>query len=67
MIADNLGWTDYVGGFDGATTIEEFMETNGRGDEVHRVSPEVFELELNLNSNGVEVDASSLDDANSFE
>ena len=46
LIADNLGWTDYKGGFEGSTTnIEEFMEEKGRSDEVNRVSPDVFDLE----------------------
>ena len=48
LIADNLGWTKYIGGFDGDTNIEEFMETMGRGDEVNRVSPDVYDLEMVL-------------------
>lgn len=45
LIADNLGWTKYLGGFNGDTNIEEFMKSMGRGDEVSRVSKEVFDLE----------------------
>jgi len=54
LIADNLGWTKYVGGFDGDTNIEEFMKTMGREDEVERVSQDVFHLEniLNIESQG---------------
>jgi hypothetical protein len=52
LIADNLGWTDYKGGFEGSTSnIEEFMEEKGRSDEVNRVSPDVFELESNFHKN----------------
>ena len=43
MIADNLGWYNYVGGFDGVSNIEENLE--GTPDEVKRVSKEVFDLE----------------------
>lgn len=50
LIADNLGWSDYIGGFEGETNIEEYMEANGRGDEVNRVSEEVFELEQILDA-----------------
>lgn len=46
LIADNLGWTKYLGGFNGDKNIEEFMETIGRKDEVNRVSQEVFDLEM---------------------
>lgn len=54
LIADNLGWTKYIGGFDGDTNIEEFMKTMGREDEVARVSQDVFDLEtiLNIESQG---------------
>jgi mitochondrial protein import protein ZIM17 len=51
LIADNLGWTDYDGGFQGnkTNTIEDYFA----GDEnvqVSRVSTEVFELEKILQS-----------------
>jgi mitochondrial protein import protein ZIM17 len=51
LIADNLGWTDYNGGFQGnkTNTIEDYFA----GDEkvqVSRVSTEVFELEKILQS-----------------
>ena len=71
LIADNLGWTKYIGGFDGDANIEEFMETLGRGDEVNRVTKEVFELEEVLhhkNSQMMSDDQfSNRDDRNSFE
>jgi hypothetical protein len=71
LIADNLGWTKYAGGFDGDTNIEEFMNTHGRGDEVNRVSKEVFDLEgiLKNNANGIasELFDISSDAENSFE
>jgi len=54
LIADNLGWTKYVGGFDGDTNIENFLETMGRGDEVNRVSKEVFDLEKKFHNDGPE-------------
>ncbi len=39
LIADNLGWTKFAGGFtDGETNIEEFLEA--RGEKVSKV----FEL-----------------------
>lgn len=43
-IADNLGWSDYVGGFEGDTNIEEYFARRGK-DEVSRVTEEVFEVE----------------------
>lgn len=67
MIADNLGWTNYQGGFKDDNNIEEFMETLGRGEEVNRVSPEVFDLEKMIHDNNVEVDVSFPDDGNTFE
>jgi hypothetical protein len=68
LIADNLGWMQYVGGFDGNSNIEDFMNSTGRGDEVNRVSPEVFELEKLVHySSEEETESSSSDDRNSFE
>jgi len=67
MIADNLGWTKYPGGFNDANNIEEFMETIGRGEEVNRVSPEVFDLEMMIHDNNAEVDVPFPDDDNAFE
>lgn len=53
LIADNLGWSNYLGGFDGEKNIEEFLEGQGRGEDVNRVSPEVWNLEnmLEISSN----------------
>lgn len=48
MIADNLGWTNYKGGFEGNTNIEEYMESKGRGQDINRVSTDVFSLEKAL-------------------
>ena len=46
LIADNLGWTDYKGGFEGSINdIEDFFKAKGMEDTVNRVSQEVFELE----------------------
>jgi hypothetical protein len=45
LIADNLGWHNYIGGFEGEPDIEEFLASKGRENEVSRVSPEVFELQ----------------------
>lgn len=46
LIADNLGWTDYKGGFEGdVNDIEQFFASQGKDDVVNRVSQEVFELE----------------------
>lgn len=68
LIADNLGWTKYLGGFNGDTNIEEFMESMGRKDEVNRVSQEVFDLEQILNvHNENDVGALKMDDTNAFE
>jgi DNL zinc finger len=46
LIADNLGWTDYDGGFRGnqTNTIEDYF-ANDQNVTVNRVSTEVFELE----------------------
>jgi hypothetical protein len=48
MIADNLGWTNYKGGFEGNSNIEEYMESKGRGENINRVSTDVFSLEKSL-------------------
>ena len=61
LIADNLGWSNYIGGFDfdnGETDIEKYMENqakeNGVGDAVGaedlvmRVNQDVFDLETML-------------------
>ena len=47
LIADNLGWTDYDGGFQGETnTIEDYFAASSDGNTtVSRVSEEVFQLE----------------------
>jgi hypothetical protein len=53
LIADNLGWTDYEGGFqDDINTIEEFLAARGLTDEITRVSPDVFQLEKLLEHDG---------------
>jgi protein import protein ZIM17 len=45
IIADNLGWTDYDGGFQGDTnTIEDYFGQS-EDQKVTRVSHEVFHLE----------------------
>ncbi len=68
LIADNLGWTKYLGGFNGDKNIEEFMESMGRKDEVNRVSQEVFDLEQILNvHDDNDVGALKIDDTNAFE
>jgi DNL zinc finger. len=65
LIADNLGWMQYVGGFDGNSNIEDFMNDIGRGDEVNRVSQEVFELEKLVHSSADDAGGlSSLDESN---
>jgi DNL zinc finger len=47
LIADHLGFTDYKGGFQGEiNTIEDwFSAKNDTETSVHRVSPDVFDLE----------------------
>jgi len=67
LIADNLGWTKYVGGFDGDTNIEEFMKSMGREDEVARVSQDVFDLESILNIESQGKDDIHAGDSNTFE
>jgi 3D (Asp-Asp-Asp) domain-containing protein len=49
MLADNLGWGAF---HEGETNIEEYLK--GKGMEVSRVSPEVFDLEkvLGIDSSG---------------
>lgn len=66
LIADNLGWTKYAGGFDDDNNIEEFMESLGRGDEVNRVSRDVFDLEMTLHESN-QIDDISSDETNAFE
>ena len=53
LIADNLGWSNYIGGFDfdnGERNIEQFMrnrneESDGQEELVFRVDKEIFDLE----------------------
>ncbi len=73
LIADNLGWSKFWGdyGFDGKTNIEEYMEKKGRGDEVNRVSKDVFHLEQVLDAgkgdgNSI-VSSPIVDDVDAFE
>lgn len=56
LIADNLGWHSYVGGFEGDSNIEEYMATRGTGDKVNRVTEDVFELEKLLVNTGLLLD-----------
>jgi hypothetical protein len=46
-IADNLGWSDHKGGFEGdVNNIEDYFAESGEEDDVvNRVTEEVFELE----------------------
>ena len=48
LIADNLGWSDYIGGFDQETNIEEYFANRGQEETVSRVGSEAFQLEKNL-------------------
>jgi len=43
LIADNLGWS--IGFEPETSTIEDYLEANGRTDDINRVSSDVFELE----------------------
>lgn len=75
LLADNLGWSNYVGGFDfdgGETDIEKYMENrdqeakeNGIGeggdDLVMRVDQDVFDLETMLYKDRQENVSSSKD------
>lgn len=45
LIADNLGWHNYIGGFEGEPDIEAFLASQGRENDINRVNSEVFELE----------------------
>lgn len=52
-IADNLNWSRYSeDGFDGQRNIEEYMESQGKGDDINRVSKDVWELEEMLHKTG---------------
>ena len=53
LIADNLGWSGFISqGFtDDATNIEESMDMEGKGEQVNRVSKDIFDLE-NILYNG---------------
>ena len=44
LIADNLGWSGFISqGFtDNATNIEESMDMEGKGEQVNRVSKDIF-------------------------
>jgi len=48
LIADNLGWSNVLDGFDGHTNIEDYMKSKGFENEVKRVSSSVFDLERTL-------------------
>lgn len=63
LIADNLGWTDYDGGFRGnkTNTIEDYF-ANDETVKVNRVSTEVFELEKILQGYNVQSGAIMGDD-----
>jgi len=46
LIADNLGWLDHKGGFEGdINDIEDFFASKGDEEAVNRVSSDVFDLE----------------------
>ena len=60
MIADNLGWSNHPGGFEGAENIEDFLNERGRGDTVSRVDQNVWDLEQLLDKNVEE----EIDDTN---
>jgi len=64
LIADNIGW---IGGFNGDTSIEEYYETVGRGDEVNRVSKDVFKLEETLYTGNDGDDNDSISDIKDVE
>ena len=58
LIADNLGWTDYDGGFEGDTnTIEDYFVAKGQAENVNRVSQDVFQLEQLLD---IQTDSGSI-------
>jgi DNL zinc finger len=44
LIADNLGWTNIWQGH-GEANIEEYFANRGQEEKVHRVTPQVFDLE----------------------
>lgn len=48
LIADNLGWHNYIGGFEGEPDIEAYLASQGREGDVNRVNADVFELEKML-------------------
>ena len=47
LIADNLGWSEFIPQGE-AKNIEEYMKSVGKGEEVNRVTKEVFDLETML-------------------
>lgn len=67
LIADNLGWTGQFN--NGDTSIEDYYETVGRGDEVNRVSKDVYDLEQNLytGADGVEDSRGDTENGKAFE
>ncbi len=72
LIADNLGWSKYWGpggGFEGKTNIEEYMDEIGKGDEVNRVSKDVFHLEQLYGDGGNDDKGEQItsDDGSAFE
>ncbi len=72
LIADNLGWSKFWGtdGFEGNTNIEEYMDDIGKGDEVNRVSKDVFHLEQLYSGDNEAKDSGeqlSDNDGNAFE
>lgn len=49
LIADNLGWSGYIDGFENdGNNIEEYLNNQGRGEDINRVSPDVWKLENDL-------------------
>ncbi|KAL3782983.1 hypothetical protein HJC23_003139 [Cyclotella cryptica] len=76
LIADNLGWSNYIGGFDfdnGERNIEQFMknrneESEGGEELVLRVDKDVFDLEKVLyNRQEEESSVSSLENGNNLD
>ena len=69
LIADNLGWSkDWgIAGFDGKSNIEELMDDQGRGDEVNRVTEEVFNLEKIIDLGADDSQGKASDDMSAFE
>ena len=64
LIADNLGWSEFIPHGE-AKNIEDYMESVGKGEEVNRVTKDVFDLETML-YNGPDLYGSKSDNENSI-